>query len=252
MTSTAKSAVKFILRKAGYEVRRLQPNLTYLAEMPHAKLHPLSTYSPWLADEAFIQTFNMIKTYTMVDLYRCYELWQLIDQVAKLETGDLIEVGVWRGGTGCLMAKKCQLARINVSIHLCDTFKGVVKAGELDTAYSGGEHADTSEQVVSDLIRKLRLNNAQVLKGVFPDDTGSLIENSTFRFCHIDVDVYQSAKDIIEWIWRRLVTGAVVVYDDYGFSGCEGITRLVNDERRSADRIVVHNLNGHAVVVKIK
>jgi O-methyltransferase len=59
-------------------------------------------------------------------------------------------------------------------------------------------------------------------------------------------------KDVTEWIWGRLVIGAIVVYDDYGFAGCEGITKLVNDERRRSDRIVVHNLNGHAVVVKFK
>ncbi len=252
MTSTVKAAVKSILRKAGYEVRKFQPKLTYLPEIPHAKLHPLSTYSPWLADEVFIQTFRAIQTHTLVDGYRCYELWQLIEQVGKLETGDVIEVGVWQGGTGCLIAKRCQLAGINASVYLCDTFRGVVKAGQFDTAYSGGEHADSNEQTVKSLIKKLRLDNAKILAGVFPDDTGSLIEDRRFRFCHIDVDVYQSAKDVIEWIWGRLVIGAIVVYDDYGFTGCEGITKLVNDERRRTDRIVVHNLNGHAVVVKIK
>jgi O-methyltransferase len=32
-----------------------------------------------------------------------------------------------------------------------------------------------------------------ILAGVFPNDTGSLIEGRKFRFCHIDVDVYESA-----------------------------------------------------------
>ena len=32
--------------------------------------------------------------------------------------------------------------------------------------------------------------------------TGS--PTSTFRLCHIDVDVYQSAKDVFDWVWPRL------------------------------------------------
>jgi O-methyltransferase len=34
---------------------------------------------------------------TFVDVYRLYELWQVLEQVAHLD-GDILEVGVWRGG----------------------------------------------------------------------------------------------------------------------------------------------------------
>jgi O-methyltransferase len=44
--------------------------------------------------------------------------------------------------------------------------------------------------------------------------------------------------------------GGVVVYDDYGFLRCDGITRHVDEQRGRPDRRVIHNLNGHAVVVK--
>jgi O-methyltransferase len=42
----------------------------------------------------------------------------------------------------------------------------------------------------------MNLDNVEILEGVFPDQTGHLVENEEFRFCHIDVDVYQSANDI--------------------------------------------------------
>jgi hypothetical protein len=99
-----------------------------------------------------------IRTSTPVDRNRCYELWQLVAQAAKLQGGALIEIGVWRGGT-------------------------------------------------------------------------------------------DSAKDIVNWTWPRLVPGGIIVYDDYGFHSCVGITRFVNEERDKPDRLVVHNLNGHAVVI---
>ena len=99
----------------------------------------------------------------------------------------------------------------------------------------------------------MKLRNVEILEGVFPDDTAHLIEpkRCTFRLCHIDVDVYQSAKDIVDWIWGRMSTGGIVVYDDYGICGCDGITRFVNEQVPMRDRLVIHNLNGHAIVIKL-
>ena len=48
----------------------------------------------------------------------------------------------------------------------------------------------------------------EILGGIFPEETGGKVENLKFRFCHIDVDVYLSAKDVTEWIWEWLVPAA--------------------------------------------
>jgi O-methyltransferase len=55
----------------------------------------------------------------------------------------------------------------------------------------------------------------------------------------------------LEWLWPKLVPGGIVVFDDYGFQFCDGVTQLVNEERIKKDRIVIHNLNGHAILIKI-
>jgi O-methyltransferase len=245
-----KKLAKDAVRAAGYEVRRTGPLPLRVPGIPHADVLPVATYSPWLADEEFLKVHEAIKGNTLVDRYRCYELWQLVAEVAKFPSGDLIEIGVWRGGTGALIAKKCQLMGIDATVNLCDTFTGVVKAGSADAGYTGGEHADTTKDEVTRLCRSLNLDRVRILEGIFPEQSGHLVSERQFRFCHIDVDVYQSAMDISEWIWPRLVPGGLVVYDDYGFYTCAGITKFVNMEREKPDRIVIHNLNGHAIVVK--
>ena len=80
-----------------------------------------------------------------------------------------------RGGTAIIISKSANIHSPNSNIYLCDTFEGVVKAGEHDNRYVGGEHADTSEESVQKLINKFSLNNTQLLKGIFPDDTGHII-----------------------------------------------------------------------------
>lgn len=138
----------------------------------------------------FQEALASIKGYTIVDKYRCFELWKLIEQSAKLISGSIIEIGVWRGGTGALIAKQAKNCGIRDRVFLCDTFTGVVKANEKDPTYKGGEHADTSRQVVDELIfTRMNLDNVEILEGIFPDQTGHGIEDLQFRFCHIDVDV---------------------------------------------------------------
>lgn len=245
-----KKWVRSAVRATGYELRSTAELAPHAPGIRHAEIFPAATYSPWLADEPFQAIYQRVRQNTLVDQYRCYELWQLVGEAAKLAQGALVEIGVWRGGTGALIAKKSRLAGIEEPVYLCDTFRGVVKAGPRDGAYVGGEHADTTKEQVLQLCRELQVDQVRVLEGIFPDESGHLVAGNAFRFCHIDVDVYQSAKAIVDWIWPRLVPGGIIVYDDYGFHACSGITQFVNEERLKMDRMVMHNLNGHAIVIK--
>lgn len=253
--ATIKHALKETLRRFGLHLARLpsvQPPPPPPGTTEYEPIYPSATYAPWSLAAEFLSTYKLIQPNTLVDIYRCWELWTLVDQTAK-QDGGILEVGVWRGGTGALMAKKALLAGSTDPVYLCDTFEGVVKAGSHDRHYKGGEHSDTSQHIVEDLLRTLEITNVRILRGVFPDETARLIEPCTrFRLVHIDVDVYQSAKDVMAWIWGQMVPGGIVVYDDYGFKGCEGITKYVNEQLPENDRLVVHNLNGHALVIKTK
>jgi O-methyltransferase len=232
----------------GLEVRRMSKAIS--DDGTYQLVRPNATYSPWQRDAVFQTAWAEVRDATLVDIYRGWELWQLVEQAAKLERGALLEVGVWRGGTGALIARRARLCGIHERTHLCDTFAGVVKAGANDTRYRGGEHADTDRGQVSALLSRMGLAEVDIHVGVFPEATGAPLAGERFRFCHIDVDVYQSAKDVLAWVWPRLVPGGMVVFDDYGFKGCEGVARLVEEEAGAADRILLRNLNGHAVMVK--
>ncbi len=247
-----KATVKRLANRFGVEITRIPRTSRYSMAQEYGPVRPAATYSPWNNDESFQAMLASIQGFTLVDKYRCFELWKLIEQCAKLETGSIIEIGVWRGGTGALIARQARNCGIEDRVFLCDTFMGVVKAGERDSGYKGGEHSDTSRQAVEDLIlTRMNLDNVEILEGIFPDQTGHLVEGMLFRFCHIDVDVYQSAKDVVDWIWDRMVPGGLVVFDDYGFYGCDGITRYVEEQMACTDRLVIHNLNGHAIILKL-
>ena len=213
---------------------------------------PRTLYAPWKGDDEFIAAYEKVSGSTLVDRGRCYELWSLVEQMAKLRGGTIIEVGVWKGGTGALLARKAQLCGLSEGVYLCDTFRGVVKAGLLDPYYRGGEHADATVGQVEALLRVVGVDSGvHILEGVFPEEIAGRIADKTFRLCHVDVDVYRSAKDAVEWLWDRVVPGGIVVLDDYGCRNCGGVSRYVEEElRHLPDRLFVFNTNGHGLLIK--
>lgn len=216
----------------------------------HTTIYPTLTYSPWRADDAFQRTWKAIRKNTLVDEFRCWELWTLLGDLVTVP-GAVLEVGVWRGGTGALIAERCRELGIDEPVYLCDTWEGIVKTTAEDPYYHDGKHDDTSKQIVEQLVARMGLTDrVTLLQGIFPDDTADQVESEAFRLVHIDVDVYQGAKDVFDYAWPRLSPRGVVVFDDYGCAATPGVTKFVEEQRGQDDRIVIHNANGHALVLK--
>lgn len=232
------------------EIKIQNPDMANYKE--YDRIETYATYQPWHVDKDFMQLAYHSYETTTVDLARRYELWSLIQQTAHLDKGALIEIGVWRGVTGALIAHRAQQCSIQDNVYLCDTFTGIPKANNVDDQHLNGEFSDTSFEIVKKFIYDYNgLNHVKILQGIFPDDTASEIKDKYFRFAHIDVDVYQSAKDIYHWLWDKMVIGGIMVYDDYGFHTCQGIKKFINEQMNDKDKHIIYNLNGHAIVIKI-
>jgi len=223
--------------------------LTSLREgYPHEQILPKATYAPWRADDTFLKLHEKVRGSTLIDMYRLYELYELAGSTAA-SAGDFLEVGVWRGGSAAIIGTRAKMFP-GSKLWLADTFSGVPEAtSPHNTLYHGGEHSDTSIEEVCQVLRDVGVSNYEILQGLFPFQTGGKLEQTNLRFAHIDVDSYESASQVFEWVWPRLTVGGLVVFDDYGFWGCEGVAACVN-ELKGKGVPVIHNLNGHAVVFK--
>lgn len=255
--NTLKRMVTILEKSAGIIIRRkiLSEKLKKSLKLPHSEIFPYATYSPWKKDSQFQKLFKVAREYSLVDEYRMYELYKLASQASYCK-GDFLEVGVWRGGTSAVIQKALIDKASENKFYVADTFKGVVKAGSNeDSFYMGGEHSDTNVRYVKDLFKKIKVREPIILVGIFPDNFVNLdIEN--LAFVHCDVDAYESTKDIIEWCLPKMLRGGIIVFDDYGFYGCDGVTKYVNDLMLDSEEIsnqfrFLHNLNGHAVLIKV-
>jgi O-methyltransferase len=192
--------------------------------------------------------------FSLVTKPRCQELWDSIELVKDIE-GDIIEVGVWRGGTASLIGQQIVNLNLNCKLYLADTFSGVVKTGKEDKFYFGGEHADTSLEITDSLFYnyfKFPRNFIEYLIGIFPEETSKAIEDKKFRFVHLDVDVYQSTKDAFEFLYPRLSEGAIVIFDDYEWPKCTGVTKFVNElNNKEGIELLEPKAPYHAILRKI-
>jgi O-methyltransferase len=159
-----------------------------------------------------------------------WKLQNLWDTISICPDGDLLEIGSWRGGTSLMIAASAAMHKPNSHVFICDTFEGIVLAGENDNFHKDGDFSGTtSKEVVEDLLKSQNLENFTVLKGIFPYDTGDLVNTQNISFVHIDVDVYNGHMEIFKWLEGRLVNGAILIFDDYGSPTCQGATKAVHD-----------------------
>jgi O-methyltransferase len=240
-----KKSIRSFLHRYGYEIRKL-PAAGGKFQIPDVELYqPL--FSPWLGTKAFKKFYDLGAPRTLVSPDRAYVLYVLLNQTFFLR-GDVWECGVYRGGTAAMMAAMIEAHAPGKKLYLFDTFSGMPATDPEKDIHKAGDFSDTSLEAVSSFVG--RKDFCCYKKGFIPE-TFSGLESSVIAFAHIDVDIYQSIIDSLNFIWPKLVTGGVIVFDDYGFPTCPG-ARMAVDEFFSNKKCCPLCLpTGQAIVFKI-
>jgi hypothetical protein len=168
---------------------------------------------------------------------RFYMLHQLLQAAYDRlgETGDIAECGCWRGHSTYMLALIAERAGAS-DFHVFDSFEGLSDYGEKDagglapTSRSDAQarqklFAADENAVRSDLAR---FPFVSFYKGWIPERFGE-IEDRSFKFVHIDVDLYQPYVDSIEFFYPRLLEGGILAFDDCGSAGFPGARRAVEE-----------------------
>lgn len=162
---------------------------------------------------------------TMVGLRRLENLQQCLETViASGVPGDIIETGVWRGGSmifarGILAAHGCT----DRKVYLADSFQGLPPPNpELHPADTGDIHSTipflaVSEEEVRENFRRYHLLDDQVvmLKGWFRDTLPQL-RSHQWAVIRLDGDMYESTMDGLVHLYDNLSPGGFAIIDDYG------------------------------------
>jgi hypothetical protein len=193
------------------------------------------------------ETVNLIKSVKKeVDFafypYEAYMIYSVASSQSKLE-GDMAEVGVYQGGSAKLICE----AKGDKSLHLFDTFTGLPPLSESDTHFGvkfwkENEFNNTSEDKVKQYLGKY--GNVKTYQGKFPE-TSEPVKNTKFSFVHLDVDLYQSTIDSLEFFYPRLVRGGIIMTHDYHSGG----VHKAFEEFFSSKQIPIIELTGSQCMV---
>jgi len=163
----------------------------------------------------------LITKNTLVDYPRLEVIKEQLDKTRTL-AGDVVEVGVYKGGTAVLITQNSFK-----HVYLFDTFNGMPPVNKFDL-HKEGDFSDTSLRAVTSLL-DLVGNNYSVYKGIFPTSNSEYVEFRRFSFVHLDVDIYSSIKECLTFFHTRMVPGGVILLDDYLEPHCPG-AKLAADE----------------------
>ena len=155
------------------------------------------------------EVLELIKEVSRVAEMRPDELMQIYHclQTTKDIVGDIAEVGVYKGGSAKIILEYAN----NKEVHLFDTFTGLPDISVFDNKNmrKGKYNAEFAE--VREYLSNYRTNYHI---GLFAD-TCHQARDKTFSFVHLDVDLYESTRDCLEFFYPRMNKGGIIISHDY-------------------------------------
>jgi O-methyltransferase len=204
-------------------------------------------YSPWLGNGDFGSLRDVAAQKTLVSADRLWILYSLGRQLLA-GPGDFVECGVFKGGTARLFADM-----IERSVHsprrlrLFDTFAGMPEVDGAVDKHLPGDFSDTSLADVQKFVGMRSFINWH--QGLIPQSFAG-IDWDRIALLHIDVDIRQSVSDALKHLFPYVMTGGVVVFDDYGFQSCYGARLAVNEFFAGRPEVPLVLPTGQAIVIK--
>ncbi|HEX8263166.1 MAG TPA: TylF/MycF/NovP-related O-methyltransferase [Allosphingosinicella sp.] len=178
----------------------------------------------WWEDPDFNAYLERFGERRGLNTHRRWMLWQLLRLTAGVK-GDTAECGVFQGSSSWLI---CSANRgRGRTHHLFDSFEGLSKPGAEDGTYWTPGDLAAGEQIVLEKLSPFA-DELSFHKGWIPDRFAD-VEEKTFSFVHVDVDLYQPTRDSIAFFYPRLAPGAILLCDDYACSTCPGATQAADE-----------------------
>jgi hypothetical protein len=192
----------------------------------------------WDYENGFHLTSHVTRLAKIVGQYEVYR------RIRGLP-GEIVEAGVFKGASLIRLAtfreiSESPYSRRIIGFDAFGEFPGQTAPG--DAAFvERFQQASGPGIPVSELERALELKglrNIELVPGDIMQTVPTYLDahpELRIALLHIDVDVHAPTRQVLDWLWDRIVRHGVVMLDDYGT--VEGETRAV--EEFFADRDVV-------------
>lgn len=156
-------------------------------------------------------------SWTFGDLHwRAYIICWAADYASRLP-GDFVECGVNRGGYALAVINYVHFDQLPKTFYLLDTYEGLVERLISPEERAHGVRAGEYEACYDAVVRTFSpYSNVRIIKGIVPD---TLPQVQTDQVCFLSIDMNTRDPEIAtaEYFWDKLVRGAIMILDDYGW-----------------------------------
>ena len=136
--------------------------------------------------------------------------------------GDFVECGVWHGFSFAVITEYLRFETVRKQLYLYDTFRGIPEA--LNSEHRSNEiykqETENDQDAIVKRVREVfaRFPNVEVVQGIVPDTFDAACPDA-ISFLHLDMNSAASEIAALEHLYDRLSPGAIIVLDDYGWTG---------------------------------
>lgn len=204
-------------------------------------------------DPAFLPIYEHCRAYTMTSVERMYALFKAIKYLEEAGIdGDIVECGVWRGGSMMVVAHTLSSLGSTVrNLYLVDTYEGLPRPDEErdvdiwgNRAIDGWLPRSVSEEKSHWAEASVEEVSANLLSTGYPAARLHFVKGLVERtipdaaperiaLLRLDTDWYASTKHELEHLFHRLSLHGVLILDDYGhFKGARAAVDEFFQSRR--------------------
>lgn len=217
------NAVSRGLQKAGWALLKVSANLPKESNVVDLE-----------KETEFLDSYRHCAPFTMTSVERMYALYMATKYVVQADIpGDVVECGVWRGGSAMLCARTLlELDDPTRQVYLYDTFAGMPEPTDKDVAWYGtkaGERWSRAQrdgvtdwcysplEEVKDNLRSTGFpsNRSVFVKGTVEQTIPATVPEQ-ISLLRLDTDWYESTYHELSHLFPRLAEGGVLIIDDYG------------------------------------
>jgi O-methyltransferase len=184
--------------------------------------------------------------------WRVHMILWAAQHATQLE-GDFVECGV---NTGILSLAVCDYLNFEKlsdrKFWLFDTFQGIPEdqASSSERAHTLGANESCYEECYELAVRNFApYPNAKLVKGKVPE-TFVDVDIEKVAYLSIDMNIAKPEVAAMEFFWDKLVKGAIVVFDDYGWAHCGEQYEALNAFARSRGVSIAALPTGQGLVIK--
>jgi O-methyltransferase len=165
--------------------------------------------------------------------------------------GDFVECGVNRGGMARTILEFVDLPSSGKKFYLLDTFEGLLREHISSEESRNGIEPGGYDPCYEEVVRTFApfANCVILVKGAVPDTLPQAVPDK-LAYLSIDMNCVGPEIAAAEFYWPRMVHGAVMLLDDYGWTRHSAQKRAFDRFARERDVTILSFPTGQGLIIK--